>query len=210
MAEQTHLAFLNFIKDAFITVEGQQDASRFFIIREGKVRVSGQVQVTPEGEGHLLVPGDIFGVVSTMSNHRQIETAQAVTDVSLIAVRQDQYSQLIHKNAAIAIKIITQFSKRIRYLNEALTQIALKKTSENEPDQIFKVAQYYARKNMYDQAYYAYKQYLKNCPQGAFLTEARKILMKISSYAKPANVVCEPGDMARTYPNGRRQKVRMR
>jgi len=49
------------------------------------------------------VPGDFFGVVSTMSSHSHIETAQALTDVTLISVQKDQYGQLIQNNTPVAM-----------------------------------------------------------------------------------------------------------
>jgi CRP-like cAMP-binding protein len=77
----------------------------------------------------VLGPGDFIGVVSSMSGHSQIETAIAVTDVTLISVRRDQYSELIEKNTPVAMKIIYSFTRKMRYLDEALTRITLKKTS---------------------------------------------------------------------------------
>ncbi len=41
-----------------------------------------------------------------MSGHSQIETAIALTDVTLISVSRDQFSDLIEKNTPVAMKII--------------------------------------------------------------------------------------------------------
>ncbi|MDR2618230.1 MAG: cyclic nucleotide-binding domain-containing protein, partial [Treponema sp.] len=98
MAGQLVLSFVNFKKDSYIVVEGKQNADRFFIIRQGKVRVFKEVEVVEEEGGNVLGPGDFFGVVSTMSSHSHIETAQALTDVTLISVQKDQYGQLIQNN----------------------------------------------------------------------------------------------------------------
>ena len=78
MENPLQLSFVNFKKDAYIIVEGKQNAERFFIIRAGKVRISKEVEVVEEEGGNILGPGDFFGVVSTMSSHSHIETAQAV------------------------------------------------------------------------------------------------------------------------------------
>ena len=40
MAGQLQLAFVNFLKDSYIVVEGKQNVDRFYIIRQGKVRIS--------------------------------------------------------------------------------------------------------------------------------------------------------------------------
>ena len=114
MNNPLQLSLVNFKKGAYIIVEGKQKADCFYIIRAGKVSISKEVEVVEEEGGNMLAPGDFFGVVSTMSSHSHIETAQAVTDVTLIAVRREQYGLLIERNAPVAMKIIQQFSKKMR------------------------------------------------------------------------------------------------
>ncbi|HPM71919.1 MAG TPA: cyclic nucleotide-binding domain-containing protein, partial [Spirochaetales bacterium] len=166
MDNPLQLSFVNFKRDSYIIVEGKQNADRFFIIKFGKVRISKEVEVVEEEGGNIYSPGDFFGVISTMSSHSHIETAQAITDVTLISVHRDQYGLLIEKNTPVAMKIIMGFSKRMRYLDEALTRITLKKTAEIDPSHLYKVAECYARQSQFNQAYYAYYQYLKYCPNG--------------------------------------------
>ena len=153
------LAFMNFTANAYIIVEGKRNADRFFIIRSGKVRLSKEVQIVAEESGDTLGPGDFFGVVSTMSGHSHIETAQALTDVTLISVQKEQFPLLIQNNAPVAMKIIMQFSKRMRYLDDALTRITLKKNALDDINHIFDIGEYYAKHNQYNQAFYAYQKY---------------------------------------------------
>ncbi len=200
MANQLQLAFVNFKKDSYIIVEGKQNADRFFIIRQGKVRVSKEVEVVEEEGGNILGPGDFFGVVATMSGHSHIETAQALTDVTLISVQKDQYVQLIQNNTPVAMKIILQFSKRMRFLDEALTRLTLKNTADNDPSHLFKVAEYYAKQSQYNQAYFAYHQYIKYCPTGQNVQLARERMVKIAPYAKAVYLDKKADEFTRTYP----------
>jgi CRP-like cAMP-binding protein len=200
MNNQLQLAFVNFKKDSYIIVEGKQNADRFFILRQGKVRVFKEVEVVEEEGGNILGPGDFFGVVSTMSSHSHIETAQALTDVTLISVQKDQYGQLIQNNAPVAMKIIFQFSKRMRYLDEALTRLTLKSTAENDPSHLYKVAEYYAKQSQYNQAYYAYHQYIKYCPTGQNVQLARERMVKIQPYAKAVYLERKADEFNRVYP----------
>lgn len=199
MAEQLQLAFVNFIKDSYIIVEGKQNADRFFIIRQGKVRVSKEVEVVAEEGGNILGPGDFFGVVSTMSSHSHIETAQALTDVTLISVHKDQYGQLIQNNTPVAMKIILQFSKRMRYLDEALTRLTLKSTADVDTSHLFKVAEYYAKQSQYNQAYFAYQKYIKYCPYGENVSAARDRMMKIAPYVKNSKTEFRQDEFNRVY-----------
>jgi len=200
MDNPLQLAFVNFKKDSYIIVEGKQNADRFFILRSGNVRISKEVEVVEEEGGNIYKPGDFFGVISTMSSHSHIETAQAITDVTLISVQRDQYGMLIEKNTPVAMKIIMGFSKRMRYLDEALTRITLKKTAEADPSHLFRVAECYARQSQYNQAYYAYYQYLKFCPAGQYAAVARERMGKIKSFAKAVYLDGSTEEFNRFYP----------
>ncbi|WP_010261694.1 Crp/Fnr family transcriptional regulator [Treponema primitia] len=196
------LTFVNFKKNSYIVVEGKRNADRFFIIREGKVQISKAVEVVEEEGGNLLGPGDFFSVVSTMSNHSHIETAQALTDVTLISVQKEQYGELIQKNTAVAMKIILQFSRRMRYLDEALTKLTLKNNSEDNVSQLFIVGEYYAKISQFNLAYYAYSQYLKHSPRGVNFNATRERMMKIAPYVKSPPQVFPPNESARKYTKG--------
>jgi CRP-like cAMP-binding protein len=201
MSAPLQLSIVNFTKGAYIIVEGKANADHFFIIRSGKVRVSKEVEVVEEEGGNILGPGDFFGVVSTMSSHSHIETAQAMTDVSLISVHREQYGMLIERNTPVAMKIIESFSRRMRYLDEALARITLKSNAnEGDISHLFGVAEYYARQSQYNQAYYAYYQYLKHCPSGEHVVTARERLAKIKPYAKAVYLDGDENVFTRSYP----------
>ncbi len=194
------LSIVNFRKGSYIIVEGKQRADYFYIIRSGKVQISKEVNVVEEEGGNILGPGDFFGVVSTMSSHSHIETAMALTDVSLISVHRDQYWILIEKNTPVAMKIIQGFSRKMRYLDEALTRLTLKNTASGDASHLFKVAEYYAKQNQYNQAYYAYYKYIKYNPNGEFVDIAKERMAKIHPYAKMVNVEKDGNNFTRTYP----------
>ncbi len=200
MDNPLQLSFVSFKKDSYIIVEGKQNADRFFIIRQGKVRISKDVEVVEEEGGNILAPGDFFGVVSTMSTHSHIETAQALTDVTLISVQREQYGILIEKNTPVAMKIILGFSRKMRYLDEALTRITLKNSALEDYSHLFKVAEYYARQSQYNQAYYAYHQYIKYCSEGRDLATAKERLAKIKAYAKAVYLDGSNEEFNRYYP----------
>ncbi|MDR2404302.1 MAG: cyclic nucleotide-binding domain-containing protein [Spirochaetaceae bacterium] len=200
MQDQLQLTFVTFKKDSYIVVEGKQNVDRFFIIHQGKVLLSKDVEVAPAEGGKAQGPGDIFGVVSSMSAHSHIETTRALSDVVLISVKRELYSCLIQRNASIAMKIIRQFSQRMRYLDEALTRLTLKNTADNDVSHLFMVGEYYAKQNQYNQAYYAYYQYLKYCPRGRDVKLTRERMMKIAPYVKNVKFDYDPGEINRFYP----------
>jgi CRP-like cAMP-binding protein len=196
MENQSQLGVASYKKDAYIIVEGKQNAGCFFIIQQGKVRVSKEAMVEGEKDD-LLGSGDFFAVISTMSSHSHIESVQALTDVVLISVHQSQYVGLIQRNSQVAIKIIMQFSKRLRYLNETLARLTLKSTADEGPSHLYEVAEYYMDQKQYNQAGYAYARYVKHCPDGEKAAFAKDKLAKLASYLEQTKFAAN--DMNRTY-----------
>ncbi|MFO8044072.1 MAG: cyclic nucleotide-binding domain-containing protein [Alkalispirochaeta sp.] len=200
MSTALHLTIVNFTKGAYIIVEGKQNADHFYILRSGKVQISKEVEVVQEEGGNILAPGDFFGVVSTMSGHSHIETAQALTDCSLISVHKDNFGDLIVNNTPVAMKIIHGFSRRMRYLDEALARLTLKQSQEPDIEHLFYVAEFYAKQSQYNQAHYAYHQYLRHCPQGPNIEKARERLEKIRPYSNAVYLDGSETEFTRQYP----------
>jgi CRP-like cAMP-binding protein len=120
-----------------------------------------------------------------MSGHNQIESVVALTDVVAISVRRDQYTELIQKNTPVALKIIRTFANKMRLLNDTLTRLTLKNTVAPSPEHLYSVASYYEKAGMIDPAIYAYYQYLKACPHGVNVENAKRrfIVLKPRSHA---------------------------
>ena len=180
-----------------MVVEGKADSDRFYIIQRGQVQC-----FKASGSGiqpFMLGPGDFVGVVPCMSGHSQIETAVAVTDVMAIAVKKEQYSDLIVNNTPVALKIIRTFANRMRQMNEMLTKATLNTVASNTSDQILRVAQFYEKVMRNNIAVYAYYQYLKTRPVGpsADLAKQKFVSLKQRTHA----VYFEPTkDLTREYP----------
>ena len=179
------LSFVNFKRGSYIIIEGKSDTDRFYIIQSGQVRIAKQKEVVAEEEGNLLGPGDFLGVIACMSHHSQIETAVAVSDVVLIAM-----------------KIIYSFSKKMRYLDEALTRITLKRNIQTDISHLFTIGEYYLKMSKFELALYAYYHYLKEKPDGQYAETARKRFMAIKSTGVKAPIeMLEPDtkQMVRVY-----------
>lgn len=196
------LSFVNFKPKSYILIEGKSDTDRFYIIQSGQVRIARKQEIVAEEDGNVLGPGDFLGVVACMARHSQIETAIAISDVVLIAVHYTQFPELIEKNTPIAMKIIYSFSKKMRYLDEALTRITLKRNIETDISHLFNIGEYYLRISKFELALYAYYHYLKEKPNGEYAEKARSRFMAIKSTGVKAPIdMLEPDtkQMVRTY-----------
>lgn len=192
------LSFVSFKKGSFILIEGNAESSRFYIIQSGNVRCFKANEV-PGSAPVILGPGDFIGVIPCMSDHSQIETVTAISDVTAISVQREQYPELISKNTSVAMKIIRTFSQRMRIMNETLAKLTLKSSVPDTPEHIFDVAVYYEKAGLFDIATFAYYQYLKTCKNGLNFDEAKNKFMKFK--ARTHAVYFEPtADLVRDYP----------
>lgn len=164
---------VTFPANSYIIVEGKKDANNFYIIREGKVRVSRETAVVGEDPNQVLGPGDFFGVVAAMSQHAQIESATSLTNVSLISVSYDQFGTLIQKSTAVAMNIIRFFSMKLRQFDTTITRLSFRNAVEEDPNELFKIGEYYHQQNNVLHATFAYQSYLKHLPNGQFVPQAK-------------------------------------
>ena len=198
MNSQLQLSYVNYNKGAYIAIEGKQNSGFFYIIQQGNVKISKEALI--EGDSNnLLGPGDFIGVVSAMSGQCHIETAMALNDVVLIKVLREQYMGLIQNNPAVAMKIIKQFSQRLRLLNSTLAELTLKNTAQVGPSHMFNVAEYYLFQKQYVQAIYAYAKFLKYCPDDVNAAAAREKLQKLANYLKDVKIDFGSEQLTRTY-----------
>lgn len=195
------LSFVNFKKGSYLVVEGQNTGDRFYIIQVGHVQVAHESNVPTDNTNSILGPGDFVGVIPCMSNHLQIESAVAMTDVVCISVRRDQYPELIERNTPVAMKIIRTFANKMRLLNENLTKLALNNVVAETPEQIFSTAQVYEAKKEYNIAIYSYYQYLKASPMGPNAAVAKQKFIALKPKTKAVYFEPTP-DLLRVYPKG--------
>ncbi|MDR0473607.1 MAG: cyclic nucleotide-binding domain-containing protein, partial [Treponema sp.] len=80
------------------------------------------------------------------------------------------------------------------------TRLTLKNTAEADTSHLFKVAEYYAKQNQFNQAYYADHQYIKFWPQGENAPAARERILKIAPYVKTTKMEYRPDEFNRVYP----------
>ncbi len=183
-------------------IEGKKDADAFFIIRKGSVRlVKENESVVEEHGSDMLKPGDFFGVISCMSGHPRIESAVALSDVSLIVVKKNQFGVLIQKNAPIALKIIRSFSQRLRIFDEALTKLSFQQSIESTPKELYNIALYYLNAKNNNLSVYPFYKVLKLVKDDMELVDkAKRKFEGLKKYAREALNLDQPKEgFSRTF-----------
>jgi len=175
--------------NSFIFIENQKDSGTFYIIRNGRVQLIKELTVIEEGPV-ILNNGDFFGVISCMSSHPRIESAKALVDTQLIVIRKDQFGALIQKSAPIAMKIITSFSKKLRFFDAEITRRTLQEATEEDPKFLFDIGEYYFKQQEFNKAAHAYQKFIQYCPNDERIMTAKSRLqqmnMPIESTPPPA------------------------
>lgn len=192
------LLFAKFTAGSYLLVEGTETSDRFYIIQSGKVKCYHEMPV-PGTTVKNLAAGDFVGVIPCMSGHSQTETVVALTEVTAIVVRYDQYPELIKNNNAIAMKIIRYFAREMRLLNDTRTKVTLKKSASDTPEELFNIAEFYNEEGQSNIAAYGYYQYLKRLPDGAHADAAKKALVRLKGKSHPVYLESTP-DLIRQYP----------
>ncbi|MCE9500430.1 MAG: Crp/Fnr family transcriptional regulator [Leptospira sp.] len=171
---------VNYTANSYVIVEGKKEAYNFYIVRDGKVKVGRENPVVGEDPNQVIGPGDFFGVVAAMSQHAQIESAIALTNVSLISVSNDQFGTLIQKNTPVAMKIIRYFSMKLRQFDQTITRLSFRNAVEEDPNQLFNMGEYYFTQGNKPHATYAYQSYLKYLPNGQYATQVKLRLQSLN------------------------------
>ncbi len=180
MPDDVVFGIANFKKNGYIILEDQAEADEFFIIRQGKVIESRSASTIDQDQGTELNVGDFFGVISCMARRARIETVQALDDTATIVVRREHFGALIQKNTPIAMKILRYFGKQLRTYDSILTKSTFKSSIEENPNNLFNIGEFYFSSQMLNQAAYAYLHYIKFCPDGGFVPQAKMKLAKIN------------------------------
>ncbi len=194
------LGIMSCRKGAYITTIGEGKADCFYIIRSGTVRVTREIDIKGESKSIILKPGDFFGVVSTMSYHPHIDTAQALEEAKIITVKKDQFQFLIQNNNAVALNIINGFSQRVRVLNKELVTKSGVGKDEIGPETLFSSAEAYIKSNRFNEAYFLYGKYIQESITRINVQQAKMRMDKLRPYAKAQIDLEGDTSFVRRYP----------
>ena len=192
---------VNFAQSSYVILEGERKSPNFFIIKDGRVSIKRDFPVPGEKPVETLGPGDFFGVVAAMSQYPQIESAVAVTNLTLIAVQHSRFGELIQKNAPLAMKIIRSFSKKLRDMDRGQSGTKSPSSGSGSPESLnilFSMAENYFSQGNTESAVYLYQSYIKYLPQGQYVVQAKQ---KLKTLGRPIELPAVTGTN-RNYSQG--------
>ncbi len=100
------------------------DSTSFYIVAEGKIRVS---KLTSGGKEIILAffgPGEMFGEVAVFENKPYPASAQSVEATRLLGIEKAAFLGFLLSHPAVTLKIIAILSGRLRDAQERLRDLA--------------------------------------------------------------------------------------
>lgn len=96
----------------------------FYLIREGRVKVS---MTSPEGKEIILStmgPGDFFGEMSLIDNEPRSATVIATETLDLVTIWRTDFLQILSENFSITRKLLAELSRRLRNASNRIESLA--------------------------------------------------------------------------------------
>lgn len=88
-------------------------ADALYVVAEGRVKVS---QVTPDGTmtvTDILVPGEVFGTMSSLGEPRHAQTASALVGTCVLRIGQDDFRDVLAQDARIGLRVLDDVAARL-------------------------------------------------------------------------------------------------
>ncbi len=150
---------ISFAKDAVIVVQNANNPGLFFIIRSGRVRIDSEHMAVDHDLAYYN-PGDSFGLVSAMTEHKYLVSLFADTDVELYQIPIQVLGSYLKQNKDLAMKILHLYSKELRALQRHLSNANKPADRDFHPEKLLYNAKTYLSWKKPNYAGYALKTYL--------------------------------------------------
>ena len=113
---------VSFPTDARIVEMGESGLS-LFVVLEGQVRVLYPAR-SSDFELARLGPGDFFGEMALLNDKPRSATVQAVENVELLVLEQEDFRDVLLEAPSVAIQLIESLSIRIRSADEHISSLS--------------------------------------------------------------------------------------
>jgi CRP/FNR family transcriptional regulator len=112
-------------KGEIVFSEGD-DGNGFYIVREGRLKVS---KISPEGKEkilHIFGPGQPVGEVPVFIGENFPASAEAIENCRLLFFPRDAFARLIERHPSLSMNMLGILSRRLRDFSSQIEQLSLK------------------------------------------------------------------------------------
>jgi tetratricopeptide (TPR) repeat protein len=180
-------------KSGSIVYFDKDKAEHVYVLQQGMVAL---LSTSPENKElrEDIQPGEFFGVKSALGRFPREETAQVLTDATVMVLSTQEFEALAIKNHKLVMKMLKVFSNQLRRIGKEIQDLLGSNDGEEQPgDGLFRIGEYYLKNKKFDQALYAYDKYLLYYPNGRFSAPCQQRMEMARSGAETGYAIASDG-----------------
>lgn len=124
LAALTQIAYLRTVKKGEVLFRQGEPGEELLVLIRGSVTASVSRREGGTMTVGVLGPGEFFGEVALLDGFPRSATVTALEDLQLVVVDRETFTSLVHDNPPLSFALLRAMARRMRVLNEALTDIA--------------------------------------------------------------------------------------
>jgi CRP-like cAMP-binding protein len=144
-------------KGSLLWIENSKAMPYFFIIKSGQLKQTSRIMQSEEVV--LLNSGDTFGLTECLTGHEYLSKMEAMLDTTVIMIRQGSVIPFLSAKPDIFLKIVSDYSNRLRKINQRLYALCSKSLYMELPDQLLDIAGYFKKKEFLSHSLLAYTRF---------------------------------------------------
>lgn len=158
-------------------------SDRIFILKSGKISLTGTDIETGQEVHDYIQTGEFFGVKSALGKYPREENAVVLSDSNVIVFSVPEFEKLVSTNTRVIMKMLRVFSNQLRRIHTKVRNLLATEEQLDPQTGLFNIAEYYMKKKRYAQALYAYNRYLTYYPTGTYHKQANEQALRAEEFA---------------------------
>jgi len=154
-------------------------ASEIYVLKSGSIMLTSTSLIEGDDVKENVGKGQFFGVRPVLGHYKREETAQVLTDSTILVFDLHSFGALCLKNPRIVLQMLKSFSANLRKVHGAVRSILGQKESSDYATELMQVAEYYYQQDQKDYAIYAFEKYKENYPSSPLYQRAEKMLSSL-------------------------------
>ncbi len=137
-----------------------------FVLQKGSVVMISPILGEKIEKRQEVKVGEFFGVKSGLGRYLREETAQAVTQSTLVVFKVDEFEKYAMGNPGLLLKMLRVFSNELREIHRRVRSILNIDTEKNPAYELLGVGESFYKSHNLEHASYAFNCYLRSHPNG--------------------------------------------
>ena len=163
-------------KEAFIYLSEKVPPKEFYIVKNGKIKISKTNPILGKSE-EIKGVGYIFGIIQCITGIIEEETAMALTDLEVFVISKDRIKDLYINHKKVILKILSEYSEVLRKLDTDLTNYNFFPSTVDRKEKTFDIVKKYINLQENEKAAFLLNSILKEFPNDSEIINRVKSIM---------------------------------